>query len=195
MNKDPKKSKYSDTLHRFCKKEHDWGWKKFMELSKVLDGFTVADTLVIKAQVQVIHEKPARPFRCLEPQYRRELVRVYLTNVEGICRRFLEEKRETLAKLRDDADKWEAMREFLTSDLGKTQAALATEKADALLKAIVKRFFNEKEVTSTLVMDALYCGCRALDVGAAPGALDHAAKNVKPGRSILLSIAQNKVRE
>jgi len=87
------------------------------------------------------------------------------------------------------------MREFLTSDLGKTQAALATEKADALLKAIVKRFFNEKEVTSTLVMDALYCGCRALDVGAAPGALDHAAKNVKPGRSILLSIAQNKVRE
>lgn len=195
VNKDPKKSKYSDTLHRFCKKEHDWGWKKFMELSKVLDGFTVADTLVIKAQVQVIHEKPARPFRCLEPQYRRELVRVYLTNVEGICRRFLEEKRETLAKLRDDADKWEAMREFLTSDLGKTQAALATEKADALLKAIVKRFFNEKEVTSTLVMDALYCGCRALDVGAAPGALDHAAKNVKPGRSILLSIAQNKVRE
>jgi hypothetical protein len=44
----------ADTLHRFCKKEHDWGWKKFMELSKVLDGFTVADTLVIKAQVQVI---------------------------------------------------------------------------------------------------------------------------------------------
>lgn len=45
---------FIDTLHRFCKKEHDWGWKKFMELSKVLDGFTVADTLVIKAQVQVI---------------------------------------------------------------------------------------------------------------------------------------------
>lgn len=43
-----------DTLHRFCKKEHDWGWKKFMELSKVLDGFTMADTLIIKAQVQVI---------------------------------------------------------------------------------------------------------------------------------------------
>eukprot|EP00955_Chlamydomonas_euryale_P030617 322561-Chlamydomonas_euryale.AAC.6 len=45
---------FADTLHVFCKKEHDWGWKKFMELSKVLDGFTVADTLVIKAQVQVI---------------------------------------------------------------------------------------------------------------------------------------------
>jgi hypothetical protein len=43
-----------DTLHRFCKKEHDWGWKKFMELGKVLDGFTVGDSLVIKAQVQVI---------------------------------------------------------------------------------------------------------------------------------------------
>ena len=45
---------YADTLHRFCKKEHDWGWKKFMELNKVLEGFTVSNTLVIKAQVQVI---------------------------------------------------------------------------------------------------------------------------------------------
>ena len=133
-----------------------------MELSKVLDGFTVADTLVIKAQVQVIHEKPARPFRCLEPQYRRELVRVYLTNVEGICRRFLEEKRETLAKLQEDKEKWSDMREFLQSANGKAQAALAVEKADALLKGIVKRFFNEKEVTSTLVMDALYCGAARL---------------------------------
>lgn len=32
-----------------------------------------------------------------------------------------------------------------------------------ILKAVVKRFFNEKEVTSTLVMDALYSGCKALD--------------------------------
>lgn len=45
---------FADTLHRFWKKEHDWGWKKFMELSKVLDGFVENDTLVIKAQVQVI---------------------------------------------------------------------------------------------------------------------------------------------
>jgi len=44
-----------------------------MELSKVLDGFTVSDTLVIKAQVQVIREKQNRPFRCLDTQYRREL--------------------------------------------------------------------------------------------------------------------------
>lgn len=192
VNKDPKKSKYSDTLHRFCKKEHDWGWKKFMELSKVLDGFTVADTLVIKAQVQVIHEKPARPFRCLEPQYRRELVRVYLTNVEGICRRFLEEKREALLKTREDAGRWEDMRLFLRSDEGIQQARDATEKADALLKGVVKRFFNEKEVTSTLVMDALYCGCRALDVGNMPHA-EAAKLNAKPNRAVWLSVAQNKV--
>ncbi|PHU14378.1 MATH domain-containing protein [Capsicum chinense] len=57
INKDPKKSKYSDTLHRFWKKEHDWGWKKFMELSKVVDGFIDADTLTIKAQVQVIRQR------------------------------------------------------------------------------------------------------------------------------------------
>ncbi|BFI22690.1 hypothetical protein MPTK1_8g14880 [Marchantia polymorpha subsp. ruderalis] len=163
VNKDPKKSKYSDTLHRFCKKEHDWGWKKFMELSKVLDGFTVADTLVIKAQVQVIRENPHRPFRCLDCQYRRELVRVYLTNVEGICRRFVEEKREKLGKLIEDTPRWTSFRAFWSAVEEGARRRLAREKTDVILKAVVKRFFNEKEVTSTLVMDALYSGCKALD--------------------------------
>lgn len=163
VNKDPKKSKYSDTLHRFCKKEHDWGWKKFMELSKVLDGFTVADTLVIKAQVQVIRENPHRPFRCLDCQYRRELVRVYMTNVEGICRRFVEEKREKIGKLMDDPLRWPSFRAFWTSLEENVRRRLSREKTEIILKAIVKAFFNEKEVTSTLVMDALYSGCKALD--------------------------------
>ena len=30
-------------------------------------------------------------------------------------------------------------------------------------QGIVKRFFNEKEVTSTLVMDAIYSGCCAME--------------------------------
>ncbi len=51
-------------------------------------------------------ENPHRPFRCLDCQYRRELVRVYLTNVEGICRRFVEEKREKLGKLMEDTPRW-----------------------------------------------------------------------------------------
>ena len=161
-----------------------------MELSKVLDGFTVADTLVIKAQVQVIHEKPARPFRCLEPQYRRELVRVYLTNVEGICRRFLEERRDQLAKFQEDEARWADMREFLGTAQGKAQALLASEKADVLLKGIVKRFFNEKEVTSTLVMDALCCGCQALDIGSSSA--EDACKQFTKGRSVWLSASQNK---
>ena len=70
------KSGCADTLHRFCKKEHDWGWKKFMELNKVLEGFTVSNTLVIKAQVQVIrsvclqlcsfiHKRITRPVKVL----------------------------------------------------------------------------------------------------------------------------------
>lgn len=42
---------------------------------------------------------------------------------------------------------------------------LSREKTEIILKAIVKAFFNEKEVTSTLVMDALYSGCKALDYG------------------------------
>ena len=163
VNRDPKKSKYSDTLHRFCKKEHDWGWKKFMELNKVHDGFTVANTLVIKAQVQVIQEKHHRPFRCLDSQYRRELVRVYLSNVEGICRRFLEERREQLQKLREEAASFSS---FWSSISASVCERLTHDRADIVMRDIVKRFFNEKEVTSTLVMDALYCGARQLDRGA-----------------------------
>ncbi|XP_015887974.3 TNF receptor-associated factor homolog 1a [Ziziphus jujuba] len=163
VNKDPKKSKYSDTLHRFWKKEHDWGWKKFMELSKVLDGFIDADTLIIKAQVQVIREKADRPFRCLDCQYRRELVRVYLTNVEQICRRFVEERRSKLGKLIEDKARWSSFCAFWLGIDQNSRRRMSREKTDSILKVVVKHFFIEKEVTSTLVMDSLYSGLKALE--------------------------------
>ncbi|DBA98109.1 hypothetical protein WJX77_011749 [Trebouxia sp. C0004] len=166
VNKDPKKSKYSDTLHRFCKKEHDWGWKKFMELSKVLEGFTVANTLVIKAQVQVIRDRPSLPFRCLDPQYRRELVRVYLTNVEGICRRFVDEKRESLLRMKETTASFKA---YWASQTANDKKALVQHKGSDMLKGLVKRFFNEKEVTSTLVMDALFSGCKQVEEASRAG--------------------------
>ncbi|XP_068669726.1 TNF receptor-associated factor homolog 1b-like isoform X2 [Aristolochia californica] len=163
VNKDPKKSKYSDTLHRFWKKEHDWGWKKFMELSKVLEGFIVSDTLVIKAQVQVIREKAHRPFRCLDCQYRRELVRVYLSNVELICCRFIEERRTKLGKLIEDKVRWSSFRAFWLGVDQNARRRMSRDKTDAILKVVVKHFFIEKEVTSTLVMDSLYSGLKALE--------------------------------
>ncbi|XP_060188811.1 TNF receptor-associated factor homolog 1a-like isoform X1 [Lycium barbarum] len=163
VNKDPKKSKYSDTLHRFWKKEHDWGWKKFMELSKVLDGFVDADTLIIKAQVQVIREKVERPFRCLDRQYRRELVRVYLTNVEQICRRFVEERRVKLGKLIEDRARWSSFCAFWLGMDQNYRCRMSEERSDSILKVVVKNFFIEKEVTSTLVMDSLYSGLKSLE--------------------------------
>ncbi|CAL5395303.1 unnamed protein product [Camellia sinensis] len=163
VNKDPKKSKYSDTVHRFWKKEHDWGWKKFMELSKVLDGFIDADTLIIKAQVQVIRERADRPFRCLDCQYRRELVRVYLTNVEQICRRFVEERRSKLGKLIEDEARWSSFCAFWVGIDQNARRRMSREKTDAILRVVVKNFFIEKEVTSTLVMDSLYSGLKALE--------------------------------
>ncbi|KAJ8543506.1 hypothetical protein K7X08_006029 [Anisodus acutangulus] len=162
VNKDPKKSKYSDTLHRFCKKEHDWGWKKFMELSKVVDGFIDVDTLIIKAQVQVIRERAERPFHCLDCQYRRELVRVYLTNVEQICRHFVEERRGKLGKLIEDKARWSSFCAFWIGIDQNSRRSMSREKSDRILKMVVKNFFIEKEVTSTLVMDSLYSGLKAL---------------------------------
>ncbi|XP_022851471.1 MATH domain-containing protein At5g43560-like isoform X2 [Olea europaea var. sylvestris] len=163
VNKDAKKSKYSDTLHRFWKKEHDWGWKKFMELSKLLDGFIDADTLIIKAQVQVIRERTDYPFRCLDIQYRRELVRVYLTNVEQICRRFVEERRSKLGKLIEDKARWSSFRTFWMGIDQSVRHHMSRERTDSILKVLVKHFFIEKEVTSTLVMDSLYSGLKALE--------------------------------
>ncbi|XP_027363885.1 TNF receptor-associated factor homolog 1a-like [Abrus precatorius] len=164
VNKDPKKSKYSDTLHRFWKKEHDWGWKKFMELSKVYDGFVdTSDNLIIKAQVQVIREKSDRPFRCLDCQYRRELVRVYLTNVEQICRRFVEERRSKLGKLIEDKARWSSFFAFWREIDQTSRRRMSREKTDVILKVVVKQFFIEKEVTSTLVMDSFYSGLKALE--------------------------------
>ncbi|KAL6969928.1 TNF receptor-associated factor 1a, partial [Sarracenia purpurea var. burkii] len=40
---------------------------------------------------------------------------------------------------------------------------MSNEKTDAILRVVVKHFFIEKEVTSTLVMDSLYSGLKALE--------------------------------
>ncbi len=75
-----------------------------------------------------------KPFKCLDAQYRRELVRVYLTNVEGIARRFVDEKRDYLSQLTDTsrgfADFWEDLDVRARRDLGR-------EKADVILKVRV----------------------------------------------------------
>ncbi|KAJ6969109.1 hypothetical protein NC653_036925 [Populus alba x Populus x berolinensis] len=145
VNEDPKKSKYSDTLHRFWKKEYDWGWKKLMVLSKLPDGFLdAADTLIIKAQVQVIREKADRPFRCLDCMYRRELVRVYLTNVEQICRRFVEERWGKLGKLIEDKNRWSSFCGFWLGMDQNTRRRMSREKTDVILEVVVKHFFIEK---------------------------------------------------
>lgn len=163
VNKDPKKNKYNDTLHRFCKKEHDWGWKKFMELNKVMDGFVADDTLTIKAQVQVIREKAHRPFRCLDCQYRRELIRVYLSAVEKTCAEFVNERRQKLQTLIGDRAKWSSFHAFWLGIDPNTRRHMSRDRTDAVLKVAVKHFFIEKEVLSTLVMDSLYSGLRALE--------------------------------
>ncbi|KAK6929833.1 MATH/TRAF domain [Dillenia turbinata] len=160
VNKDSKKSKYSDTLQRFWSKEHDWGWKKFMELSRLSDGFLVDGTLIIRAQIQVIRDKADHPFCCLDSQYKRELLQVYLTNVEQIFRRFEEKRRGKLLKLIEDKARfcsfWSGIDQHARPDISR-------EKRNMMLEIIVNHFFIEKEVTSTLVMDFLYSGLKNLD--------------------------------
>lgn len=40
---------------------------------------------------------------------------------------------------------------------------MSREKTESILKVVVKHFFIEKEVTSTLVMDSLYSGLKSLE--------------------------------
>ena len=76
-------------------------------------------------------DRSAAPFKCLDAQYRRELVRVYLTNVEGICRRFVEEKREQLLQLKKSMG---AFQIFWDSRTSQQRAEHATMKGDEVHK-------------------------------------------------------------
>ncbi|CAM0144650.1 unnamed protein product [Urochloa decumbens] len=162
VNKDTAKSKYSDTLHRFWKKEHDWGWRKHIELSRLPDGFLVDDVLTISAQVQVIRERVDRPFRCLDEPYRRELSRVYLTNVETIVQQFIDERKRKIRKSIDDERIWSRLSAFWLGTDPSTRQQLTRENTDTILRLLVKYFFVEKEVTSTLLMDSLYAGLKVM---------------------------------
>ncbi|CAA6662837.1 unnamed protein product [Spirodela intermedia] len=153
VNKDSKKSKYSDTLHRFWKKEHDWGWKSLWSCQKCPMGFL---------------EKAHHPFRCLDCQYRRELVRVYLSNVEQLCRRYVEEKRGKFIKIIEDKVRWSSFHDFWLGTDHNTRRRMSRDKSETILKVVVKHFFIENEVTSTLVMDYLYSGLKALEMEEMP---------------------------
>ena len=93
-------------------------------VSKVLDGFTVADTLVIRPRFRS-STKPARPSAASS---RSTAANSYAcTSASRHLHEFLEEKREALPSS-EDKEKWNDMREFLQSANGKAQAALAVEK-------------------------------------------------------------------
>ncbi|KAI3853022.1 hypothetical protein MKW92_052379 [Papaver armeniacum] len=134
-----------------------------MELTKLMDGYIVNDTLVIKAQVQVIREKKDSLFRCLDCQYRIELTRVYLANVEQICGSFIEEKQKKLGDLPGDSARWSSFCAFWLGVDQNVRRRISREKTDVILKVVVKQFFIEKEVTSTMVMESLYRGLKALE--------------------------------
>lgn len=85
----------------------------------------------MNSSLSIPRDKPSLPFRCLDPQYRRELVRVYLTNVEGVCRRFCDDKKQRLLWVKDEVQKF---REFWVGLNTEQQRKLLAEKADGILK-------------------------------------------------------------
>ena len=94
-------------------------------------GITLSRQVVICSHHLPCRDRSAAPFKCLDAQYRRELVRVYLTNVEGICRRFVEEKREQLLQLKKSMG---AFQIFWDSQTSQQRAEHATMKGDEVHK-------------------------------------------------------------
>ncbi|GKE34954.1 hypothetical protein Tco_1454276, partial [Tanacetum coccineum] len=80
--------------------------------------------------------------------YKRELVMVYLSNVEQICKRFVEENKGSFGKLIKDKTK---LSRFWSEIDPNSMRLMSKEKLDSILKLVVKQFFLEKEVASTLV--------------------------------------------
>lgn len=56
-----------------------------------------------------------------------------------------------------------SFRDFWLGTDQNARQLMSREKTDAVLKVVVKHFFIEREVTSTLVMDSLYSGLKALE--------------------------------
>ncbi|CAA3022387.1 Hypothetical predicted protein [Olea europaea subsp. europaea] len=63
----------------------------------------------------------------------------------------------------EDRNRWSSFCTFwLSMDQG-SRRRMCRERMDSILKVVVKNFFIEKEVTSTLVMDSLYSGLKAVE--------------------------------
>jgi hypothetical protein len=75
----------------------------------------------------------------------------------------VEEKRSKLGRLIEDKAKWKSFCAFWMGLDQNSRRRMSREKMDVILKIVVKHFFVEKEVTSTLVMDSLYSGLKALE--------------------------------
>ena len=171
------------------------GVEEVQELSKVLDGFTVADTLVIKAQVQVIHEKPARPFRCLgaavPPRARPRLPHQRRGHPPALPRGEARDARQAPRRRGQVGGHARVPHLGSRQDAGGARDGKGGRPAQGDREEVFQREGGDEHARDGRAVLRVQS---PLD-GRRPGALDHAAKNVKPGRSILLSIAQNKVRE
>lgn len=93
----------------------------------------VTSAMIVTEWPLLCRDRPSLPFRCLDPQYRRELVRVYLTNVEGICRRFVDEKRESLLRIRETAASFKA---YWISQSASDRKTLVQHKGSDMLKVM-----------------------------------------------------------
>ncbi|KAF8113331.1 hypothetical protein N665_0051s0025 [Sinapis alba] len=154
----------NDSINQFRKEEHNWGWEKFIELPKLQEGYIDdLDSLIIKAKVQVIRERVDRPLRCLSSQYRRELVRVYFPYVMNICWQFMGEEINRFSGLIQDKENWQSFSAFWLRLDQNTRRKMSREKMDVVLKLAAKIFFVLKQGTSTLMMDSLYSGCKAIE--------------------------------
>ncbi|ONK63202.1 uncharacterized protein A4U43_C07F12450 [Asparagus officinalis] len=85
-----------------------------------------------------------------------------LSAVEENCAWFVDDRRQKLKTLIGDKTKWSSFHAFWLGIDRNIRWHMSKDKANAILKVVMKHFFIEKEVASTLVMDSLYIGLKVL---------------------------------
>ncbi|GJT22204.1 hypothetical protein Tco_0892141 [Tanacetum coccineum] len=108
-------------------------------LRSISRGFLVLHLVLLDRDADMLHfmwfdDKLGE--RCFDSQYKRELVMVYLSNVEQICKRFVEEKRGSLGKLIEDKTKWSR---FWSEINPNSRRLMSKEKLDSILKLAVEK--------------------------------------------------------
>lgn len=162
INEDPMKSIHCDGFHRFSRSELDWGWKDFMTLKELVDGFMHKHGLEFKIQVQLIREKPNPNSSYILRSYRRELFREMGFEIEETCFNFFKEQKSRIIDSVTNIADFSSFGAFYASLEKGTRQKLSQERTDLICTSLVENLMQGEDTNTAVLIEVLYLGMEAL---------------------------------